>query len=91
MLSHKDQLTGGSMKIPDGYFIYHVDLDCDEPYCIITEDKLPHKEERVIIPKSFAYYLRTHHCGSKNMRHILRKDARNELRAKFRDLLKMEE
>lgn len=89
--SFEDQLVGGVLTIPDGYFVSHVDLDAEIPFCTIIKDNcFPEDKKDVAIPKSLAYYLSTHHNGSDKFRKQLRRDAKNELRGQLKDLLEME-
>jgi hypothetical protein len=66
------QLAGGSLEIPDGWFVQKADFDCDEPYIEIAEDSSD-REKRIQVPKSLAYYLSTHSCGSRRMRSTIEK------------------
>ena len=84
-----DQCKGGTLEIPDGYAVYNVDLDADEPFCIIIPENSG-EEIKLPFPKSLAYYLTTHHNGSFKFREAIRKDAQNDLRGKFRDLMKIQ-
>ena len=48
-----------SFKIPKGYFVRGVDLDCSKPSCIICKGN--GIEKRILIPEALAYYLQ--HLG----------------------------
>lgn len=87
-----DAIIGGKLEIPDGFFVNHVDLDADEPFIeIIDEKKMCGNEKvKVLVPKSLAYYLKTHFCGSQKMHTLIENNARNGLRRSFKDLLEME-
>lgn len=87
MKNISDQEKGGTITIPDGYFVRHVDFDADPPICIIQNHGFPVVEETLEIPRSLAYYLTVHHNGSNNFREQLRTDAQNELRSKLKDIL----
>lgn len=81
-----EQRMGGKLEIPDNYFVYKVDLDHAEPYCTILptgEDK----EIKLPIPKSLAYYLRTHFCGSDSYHKNVQDDAVRALQNKIKELL----
>jgi hypothetical protein len=77
---------GGTLSIPDGYFVCNVDLDAEIPFCVICDTKTLN-ERMLKIPKSLAYYLTTHHNGSTVFRKELMRDAQNILRNKLRNLL----
>ena len=65
-----------TMTIPSGHFVHKVDLDCDDPYCqVCRESDMEDMKEKIFIPKSLAYYLRTHFCGSESMHELIRTDA----------------
>lgn len=87
--SNKDQAVGGTMVIPDGYFVYEVNFDAEEPYCILHNmDLILDKEPiKVVIPKSLAYYVTTHFCGSESMEKALKNDAIHECKNKIKDAL----
>ena len=85
-----DQIKGGELEIPNGYFVHKVDFDAKEPYCIIISDEDVNKQETVYIPKSLAYYLTTHHNGSEEFRELIREKAKNELRKGIKDILKIQ-
>jgi hypothetical protein len=85
------QTKGGTLIIPDGFFVRHVDLDIDPPICIIQNDEYPATEKTLEIPRSLAYFLSVHHNGSEEFREILRTDAQNELRNKINSLLTIQE
>jgi len=85
----KDQCVGGTLTIPDGCFVSMVNLDADEPCCMICRESTG-DTIRLAIPRALAYYLTTHDIGSKESRERIQRDARNELRRKFKDLLRIE-
>jgi len=83
-----DEDIGGTLNIPDGYFVYNVDLDSAIPTCTIYKKDLGSKNPQVLeIPRALAYYLTTHHNGSNKFRDLLRRDAQNTLRTKLKSLL----
>lgn len=89
----KDQATGGTLTIPDGWFVSKVDLDAEEPYCLILpkDFSAPSEEEKkILIPKSLAYFLSKHDNGSDKFRKIIRTNVKNELRSKLKELLEIE-
>ena len=70
-----------TFTIPKGFFVYRVDLDADEPYVMIeSEDygiEFPEgMSNEIPIPKSLAYYLRTHFCGSEQMRKLIEENVK---------------
>lgn len=86
------QHTGGTLTIPDGYAVLHVDLDAEIPICKIIkfgnkENDYKDDEQILEIPRALAYYLTTHHNGSNKFRSLLRLDAQRDLRNKIKDLL----
>jgi hypothetical protein len=89
--------TGGSLTLPDNYAVIEVNLDAKEPYCVIEPTECDDNRSsrhlstvHIPIPKSLAYYLRTHDNGSKKFRHTVEVNARNALRDKIRGLLEQE-
>ena len=92
--TEKKNRIGGTFTIPDGWFVFKVDLDTEEPYCKILPEGFfaPSEEEKkILIPKSLAYYLSTHDNGSNKFRNLLRVQAQNELRAEFEKLFKRDD
>lgn len=82
------QAKGGSLEIPDGWFVTHVNLDSPEPYCDIEKENEPDQlPQRVIIPKSLAYYLSVHHCGSTEMRQTIVKETESRIAYNIRKSL----
>ena len=90
MRAREDQTKGGTLEIPEGYFVSSVNLDVEEPYCIIVKEDCQESERKISIPKALAYYLTTHHNGSQIFRGALLKQGRNSLRGKINDLLSYE-
>ena len=89
--SAEDQKVGGVLNIPDGYFVTTVDMDAREPYCKIVNNKSPEEDEkRISIPKSLAYYLTTHFCGSESMRKLIQMHALNECAQNIRKALMLD-
>jgi len=81
------QSIGGSLTIPDGYCVNMVDLDAEEPFAIIFSEKTFSDEQKIKIPKSLAYYLSTHFCGSRVMKESMEADTRRDLVNSIEDLL----
>jgi len=70
-----------TFTIPKGFFVQKVDLDADEPYAMIeSEDysiELPEgMSNKILIPKPLAYYLRTHFCGSEQMKNLIERNVK---------------
>jgi hypothetical protein len=86
MSKTKWQEQGGKLEIPEGFFVYKVDFDDDEPYIIICDPVSSH-DARLPVPKSLAYYLSTHFCGSNVMRNLIRDNAKRELQSTIKDAL----
>ena len=80
------QYIGGSLTIPDGWFVNKVDLDCHTPYAKIVNDET-REEKTVLIPKPLAYYLGTHSCGSDVMRANIEDSTRRSIKNTIKDAL----
>lgn len=78
-----------SMTIPAGWFAYEANFDSEEPYIIIANDE-DSREEKILIPKSLAYYLRTHWCGSKKMHDLIEKNTIQAMQNKLKNLMGIE-
>jgi hypothetical protein len=77
-----------TLTIPDGYAVLRVDLDADIPIIEINKDPFKDKDKKILeVPRALAYYLTTHHNGSKKFREQIRTDAQNHLRSMLKDLL----
>lgn len=74
------------MSIKEGWFCNGADFDCEEPYIIIGNKDCT-KKDRILVPETMAYYLRTHFCGSMNMHNGLKEDAVRDMQNKFKELL----
>jgi len=88
--TEKWQSVGGIMDIPDGWFVTEVNLDVEEPYAIITADyKISNniQESRMLIPKSLAYYLSTHFCGSNVMRQMIQENTKHSIGQSIKEIL----
>ena len=81
------QHSGGTIIIPDNCFVYSADFDADEPYLIICDKRTGEKEQRVTIPKSLAYFLSFHSCGSQNMHDIIANNATRKVQNAIKDAL----
>ncbi len=78
------------MKIKKGWgCISPVDFDCEEPYITVGNNDCT-ESEKILIPKTVAYYLSTHFCGSMKMHKGLKDDAKRALQNKFIELLGIE-
>lgn len=74
------QAKGGSFELPDGWFVTSVNMDSPKPHCDIEKENDPDQPpKRVPIPKSLAYYLSMHHCGSSEMRQTIVKETENRI------------
>lgn len=80
------QDQGGSLIIPDGWFVFGADFDCDEPYITITKGS-PNSEKKLSVPKALAYYLSMHFCGSKSMHNSLIKTGKYTAHKEIRSAL----
>ncbi|MBE3085605.1 MAG: hypothetical protein IMZ64_05235 [Bacteroidetes bacterium] len=87
-IKQSPQSTGGTLTIPDGYAVFRVDLDADIPIIEINKGSLKDEDKKILeVPRALAYYLTTHHNGSRKFREQIRTDAQNHLRLMFEDLL----
>ena len=85
---NKNQAIGGELAIPSGHCVVGCDLDAEEPYCeIVPEKNYTAKRKRLAIPKSLAYYLSTHFCGSERMRANIANQATEAAKSKIREAL----
>lgn len=92
MRERSDQTKGGTLTIPDGYFVNNVDLDAEVPTCTVVYEGNDDKPDIILeIPRSLAYYLTTHHNGSIKFRDRLQRSARNALKREIKELLEDEE
>ncbi len=84
------QHIGGILDIPNNWFVYHADFDDKEPYIIICDSETFSKEVRLPVPKSLAYYLTTHFCGSEKMNNSIVESAKLSLQNQIKALLGIE-
>jgi hypothetical protein len=76
------------MVIPKDHFVMRAELDCEEPYCLITtEEARVFDEVKVLVPKPLAYYLSTHFCGSHRMQRSYFEQGRNAVRREIKEAL----
>jgi len=80
------QNRGGIFEIPDGWFVTGVNFDVEKPYVEITQDNTL-KERTLLVPKSLAYFLGTHFCGSHVMRELIQEDTKQFMRTKIKEVL----
>lgn len=73
-------LSGGELKIPYGYFVHRIEADAEEPYIVICSEDGYSDEKKLLLPKSLAYCLSTHDCGSQKMRENIMEQGRREVR-----------
>ena len=59
-------------------FVSGADFDVEEPYITVCED-LTGDEYKLLVPKSLAYYLSTHFCGSNVMRELIQEHTRADI------------
>lgn len=81
------ELKGGDISIPDGCFISHAEFDCEDPYIILSDIEVHGSDRKCLVPKSLAYYLSTHSCGSKRMREIYIDMGKNQVRKEIKNSL----
>lgn len=77
---------GGTLTIPDGWFLYGANFDCEEPYIQIVSDKGLEQKE-LLVPKSLAYYLSVHFCGSGEMRFKIQENTRRSIKEGIKQIL----
>lgn len=82
------QTIGGTLEIPDKWFVCECNFDVDEPYIEISNQEC-NKTKKLLIPKALAYYLSTHHCGSWHMREVIRDGAKREIQNAIKRALGM--
>jgi hypothetical protein len=85
-----DQLKGGTLEIPDNYFVSKADFDTDEPHICITSEEDMDNTIKILVPKSLAYYLSTHYCGSKKMHDLIEEHTKTNIRNTIKDALGFE-
>lgn len=85
------QLMGGTLEIPDCWYVHHVDFDSDTPSLNIApaSSLITGKDTKLPVPRALAYYLTTHFCGSQKMHDQLVEDGRQEVRNEIKDILKI--
>ncbi|HUS48767.1 MAG TPA: hypothetical protein VMZ91_01255 [Candidatus Paceibacterota bacterium] len=89
--SEKDE----TLTIPAKHFVCSVDLDCEEPFCIVAPDyeiwdNGDKEEKRILIPKPLAYYLSTHFCGSKKMYDNIFNNGAESVKRGIKEILDLE-
>jgi len=75
-----------SMTIKEGWFCYGANFDCEKPYITVAHNDT-NEEEKILIPETVAYYLRTHYCGSETMRNMIREHAILDMQHKLKEIL----
>lgn len=81
------QLQGGTIEIPDGFFLHGANFDVEDPYIELESDALPRQRLKLPVPKAMAYYLSRHHCGSFEFRKNVEDMAVEALRRRIKDAL----
>lgn len=84
------QACSGIFTIPDGWFVVNVDFDADEPYCTIhsTVNYESNEVQKILIPKSLAYFLSTHFCGSAKMHKLIEDNTRSSIKNTIKSALR---
>jgi len=80
------QECGGSIEIPEGWFVSDVTLDTTTPRLTMT-DPVTGEERTIPFPKPIAYFLSVHHCGSFEMRRKFIEDGKREVRNEIKSAL----
>lgn len=82
------QEIGGSITIPKDWFVSKVNLDSEEPYVMIESlVYMDAKPVKLPFPKSLAYYLRTHFCGSQAMHDLIADNTRRDIKNTIKQAL----
>jgi hypothetical protein len=78
-----------TMTILKDHYVCGCNLDDDPPFCIVSpkDEFTSEHEKKVLIPKSLAYYLRTHWCGSYKMNNIIEEHGKSLIREQIKDAL----
>lgn len=90
------QKQGGSLTIPDNWFVDQADFDAEKPYIHIQpEPDSPDFEDYpagklLDVPKSLAHYLSVHFCGSHIMREMMVLSGILEVRNQIKNALGIE-
>lgn len=80
------QECGGKLEIPEGWVCTGADFDAEEPWIRIS-NPLNLQEEILRVPKTLAYYLCIHYCGSDHMHEIITTKAERNIQQKIKDVL----
>ncbi len=92
---HDWQKQGGFLQIPDGWFVDQADFDADKPYIHIQPDHDSDAFEDypagklLEVPKSLAYYLSVHFCGSRAMHDMLVNSGKTQIRNAIKEILEI--
>lgn len=90
------QKQGGSLTIPDNWLVDQADFDAEKPYIHIQpEPGSPDFEDYpagklLDVPKSLAYYLSVHFCGSHTMKEVMVMSGILEVRNQIKNALGIE-
>lgn len=83
----KDSDKGGTLEIPDGWFLTYADFDAEVPTITIGSNEVGLEDRVLEIPLSMAYYLSTQFCGSQRMRELLTEAGRRQVRNNIKTAL----
>jgi len=72
-----------------GWFVCGANFDLPEPEIRITQNTPGADEKVIMVPKSLAYYLGRHFCGSYVMRDFLVEDGREQVIRSIRVALRL--
>lgn len=93
---HDWQKQGDILEIPNDWIVDHADFDVETPYIHISPvenspDFKNYSQGRMLrVPKSLAYFLSVHFCGSYLMSDTLINSGRNDVRNKIKEALGIE-
>lgn len=80
------QECGGSIEIPEGWFVSDVTFDTTTPRLTMT-NSVGGEEKIIPFPKPIAYFLSVHFCGSAKMRRELIEEGKREVRNEIKSAL----
>lgn len=88
---------GGTLSIPDGYFVTDLKPENDPPTITVSREKkasevgkdgLVYEDITIEIPKSLAYYLCVHWAGSEDLRENIKRECLSKFKRRLTELVK---
>lgn len=74
------------MNIKEGWFCDAADFDSEEPHISVGNNDFT-ESEKIEIPESMAYYLKTHWCGSQIMHDLIEKHTLQGVQNKLKEII----